>query len=121
MLVVNAGLTPVLVEVPGLGVSATAIESLECVSAISKGVTGVAFFGGLPRFFPPTGRLLVISFLGAMILEEMKGSRGNFTPLNGLSLGNNARCLRYRPICVCPCSRHVDPVVITRAGLGELR
>jgi hypothetical protein len=67
VLVANAGLA-VLVEVPELEVSATAREPLEGVSAISNGVTGLAFFGGLPRFTPPTGRLLLISFLGGMIL-----------------------------------------------------
>ena len=69
MLVAIAGLALVLAEVPGLGVSATAIEPLEGVSAISKGVAGLAFFGGLPRFLPPTGRLLLMSFLGAMIFD----------------------------------------------------
>ncbi len=69
MLVANAGLAPVLVEVPGLGVSATAIEPLEGVSAISKGVAGLAFLGGLPRFAPPIGRLLLMSFLGGIILD----------------------------------------------------
>jgi hypothetical protein len=28
----------------------------------------LAFFGGLPRFTPPTGRLLLMTFLGGMIL-----------------------------------------------------
>ncbi len=70
MLVVNAGLTPVLVEVPLVGVSATAIEPSEGVSATSKGVAGLAFFGGLPRFAPPTGRLLLMSLRGAIFLNK---------------------------------------------------
>jgi hypothetical protein len=59
----------VLVEVSLLGVSATAIEPSEGVSAISKGVAGLAFFEGLPRFAPPTGRLLLMSLRGGIILE----------------------------------------------------
>ena len=70
MLVVNAGLAVGLVEVPLVGVSATATEPLEGVSAISKGVAGDAFFGGLPRFAPPIGRLLLMSFLGGIILDR---------------------------------------------------
>ncbi len=69
MLVANAGLTVGLVGVPLVGVSATAIDPLEGVSAISKGVAGLAFFGGLPRFVPPIGRLLLMSFLGGIILD----------------------------------------------------
>ena len=68
-MVAIAGLAVVFVAVPGVGMSATAIELSEGVSAISKGVAGLAFFGGLPRFLPPTGRLLLMSFLGGMIFD----------------------------------------------------
>ena len=69
VLVEVAGLAPVFVNVPALGVSATATELSEGVSAISKGVAGDAFFGGLPRFLPPTGRLLLMSLRGAIFLD----------------------------------------------------
>ena len=70
MLVTNAGLAVGLVGVPLVGESATATEPLEGVSAISKGVTGLAFLEGLPRFLPPTGRLLLISLRGAIFLNK---------------------------------------------------
>ncbi len=120
-MVVNAGLTPVLVVVPALGVSVTARELSEGVSAISKGVAGVAFFGGLPRFLPPTGRLLVISFLGGIILEEMKGNMGEFHPLNWLSLADDLKGLGYRAVTISP-DRHYSGVGFVRvAGLTVCR
>jgi hypothetical protein len=54
-----------------VGVSATATEPSEGVSTTSTGVAGLAFFGGLPRFFPPTGRLLLMSLRGAISLISL--------------------------------------------------
>lgn len=120
-MVANAGLTPVFVDVPALDVSATAIEPLEEVSAISKGIAGDAFFGGLPRFAPPTGRLLLMSLRGGIIFEWMKGIRGTFTPVRFLSLADDLKTLGCRAVWICPGRGYIHPVVIACSGLGELR
>ncbi len=121
MLVANAGLAGEGVEVPALGVSATAIEPLEGVSATFNGVAGLAFFGGLPRFLPPTGRLLLISLRGGIILEEMKGNMGDFTPCLWLFFADDLKTLSSRAVWVDSGRGDVHPVVIARSSLGKLR